>query len=244
MTFLILQARPEAIAADGEYAAILEKGGLAPAECLRLRLDDPAVADLNAADFDGVIVGGGPGCVSDENPDPVHAAMEAGLRRHLDAIIAQDVPYLGCCYGHGVLASHLGAEVSKARYAEDIGAVTCWKTRDDPLFDGFPDSFDAFVGHKEAVQDLPPGAVHLVASQTCPIQMFRVGQNVYGTQFHPELDGPGLAARIGVYKHHGYFPPQAAEALQAMALAADVSVPPRILGAFVARYRVPRSPRA
>lgn len=239
MTFLILQARPEAIAADGEYAAILDKGGLSAAECLRLRLDDPRVADLDPSAFDGVIVGGGPGCVSDKNPDPLHAAMEAGLRRHLDAIVTQDIPYLGCCYGHGVLASHLGAQVSKERYGEDIGAVSCRKISPDQLLGDDVETFDAFVGHKEAVQELPGGAVHLAASDSCPIQMFRVGQNVYGTQFHPELDGPGLAARIIAYKHHGYFPPQEAGRLQAMALAANVTVPPRILRRFVDRYRKP-----
>ena len=237
MSFLVLQARPERAAADQEFAAILEKGGLAPEETRRLSLDDPACAELNPAEFDAVIVGGGPGCVSDENPDPVHAAMEKSLRCLLPQIVEEDIPYLGCCYGHGVLASHLGAEVSKRRYGEEIGAVTLRKTGADPLLVALPDQFDAFVGHKEAVQEMPTGAIHLAASDTCPIQMFRVGQNVYGTQFHPELDGPGLAARIEAYQGYGYFPPEDANRLIAQAHAADVTGPAAILRAFVDRYR-------
>ena len=237
MSILVLQARPEQGAADDEFAAILDKGGLSEGDVARFSLDDDRCDSIDPAAFDAVIVGGGPGCVSDENPDPVHAKMEAQLRRHLPQIVAEDIPYLGCCYGHGVLAAHLGAEVSKRRYGEDIGAVEVRKTGSDPLIDALPDRFHAFVGHKEAVQEMPEHAVHLAASGTCPIQMFRVGENVYGTQFHPELDGPGLAARIDAYKGFGYFPPEDAARLSAMALAADVTAPEKILHAFVTRYR-------
>ena len=52
--------------------------------------------------------------------------------------------------------------------------------------------FEAFVGHKEAVRDLPAHAVRLASSPACPVQAFRVGQHVYATQFHPELDIDGL----------------------------------------------------
>ena len=41
--FLILQLRPEADAADGEYAAILDKAGLNAARCHRIRLDCEAL---------------------------------------------------------------------------------------------------------------------------------------------------------------------------------------------------------
>ena len=64
--FLILQLRPEAEASDDEYAAILRKGGLAEADTHRVRLDcEPLPDGLKLDDYSGVIVGGGPGCVSD-----------------------------------------------------------------------------------------------------------------------------------------------------------------------------------
>ena len=52
-------------------------------------------------------------------------------------------------------------------------------------------TFDAFVGHKEACRVLPADAVLLASSPTCPVQMFRVRENLYATQFHPELDVAG-----------------------------------------------------
>ena len=96
--------------------------------------------------------------------------------------------------------------------------------------------FDAFVGHKEAVQHLPERAVHLLESGPCPFQMIRHGRNVYATQFHPEADAGVFETRIRIYKDRGYFPPETADDLIAMCRAADVTVPERILRNFVARY--------
>jgi len=172
--FLILQLRPEAEASDGEYAAFLEKGGLTDAQVHRVCLDrEPLPEGLQLADYAGVIVGGGPGCVSDDpaTKDPVEARIEAEILSLMPEITERDVPFMGCCYGIGILGHHLGAEVSKRRYGEPVGPVTCRVTVEgavDPLVAGLPGAFDAFVGHKEAVQDLPKGCVHLLASDPCP----------------------------------------------------------------------------
>ena len=95
-------------------------------------------------------------------------------------------------------------------YGEPIGAVTVGLTEEghkDPLFGGMPEVFDVFLGHKEAVTRLPAGGVLLAGSTACPVQAFRLGRNVYATQFHPELDRDGLCLRIDTYRHHGYFDP-------------------------------------
>ena len=64
--FLVLQLRPETEASDDEYEAILDKGGLKPSETLRVRLDQESIPDhFKLENCSGVIVGGGPGCVSD-----------------------------------------------------------------------------------------------------------------------------------------------------------------------------------
>jgi GMP synthase (glutamine-hydrolysing) len=129
--------------------------------------------------------------------------------------------------------------VSDERYGETAGAQTIELTdaaREDPLLQGIPQAFRAFAGHKEACQDVPPGAVLLAASAGCPVQMVRVGQRVYATQFHPELDGDGLALRIEVYRHAGYFDPAEADALIALGHREAITVPSRILRRFVSRY--------
>ncbi len=240
--FLILQLRPETEAADDEFAAFLAKGGLSPDQTHRIRLDQETLPDtLDPADYAGVIVGGGPGCVSDDpaTKDPTEARIEAQILSLMPAITDQDLPFMGCCYGIGILGHHLGAEVSKRQYGEPVGAVTCTTTEagdKDPLLQDLPKTFDAFVGHKEAVQNLPDGCTHLLASDSCPFQMIRYGDNVYATQFHPEADAAGFETRINIYKHRGYFPPEDAEALIAMCRTSDVRWPEQILRRFVERY--------
>lgn len=240
--FLILQLRPEADAADDEYAAILRMGALPAERAWRIRLDrEDLPAQLDLDDLAGVIVGGGPGCVSDAPAEKseTEARIEEAVLSLMPQITAEDRPYLGCCYGIGILAKHLGGDVDKRQRGEPVGSSACALTeagRSDPLLAGLPARFDAFVGHKEALQALPPGCAHLVASPACPFQMIRHGRNVYATQFHPEADSDGFETRIRIYRHHGYFAPETAEDLIALCRAADVHAPQRILRNFVARY--------
>ena len=240
--FLILQLRPETEASDNEFEAFLDKSRLPADRVRRVRLDQaPHPEELDLADYAGVIVGGGPGCVS--NPPDRKSAIEKRIEDAALAVVseavAKDSPFLGCCYGIGILARHLGGGVSMERFSEEVGVSTCALTeegRADPLLEGLPDEFDAFVGHKEAVQELPDGCAHLLASTPCPFQMIRCGSNVYATQFHPEADPDGFHLRIDIYKDYGYFPPEDAARLHEIVDGADVHAPMRILENFAARY--------
>ena len=238
--FLLLATRAEDLAADGEHEAFLRYGGLAPEQLHRVRLERDPLPPVNLDDYSGVIVGGGPFNSSDpaERKGPVQRRVEAELMGLLDEVVARDFPFLGACYGVGTLGAHQGAVID-ATYAEPVGPVTIELTpgaADDPLLAGLPDSFAAYVGHKEAVRKLPDHAVLLASSAGCPVQMFRIKQNLYATQFHPELDGPGIAQRIAVYRDYGYFPPEEAEAVRERCLAVEVTEPMRITRAFVDRY--------
>jgi GMP synthase (glutamine-hydrolysing) len=240
--FLILQLRPETDASDDEYVSILGKCELTPDQTYRIRVDQEDIpADLDVTDYAGVIVGGGPGCVSDtpEQKSGLEARIERQILSLMPQITGRDHPFMGCCYGLGILAHHLGGEVSKVRYSEPVGPSVCTLMpggAGDPLLDGLDVEFEAFVGHKEAVQSVPPGAVHLLGSTPCPVQMIRYGQNIYATQFHPEADAHDFERRIHIYRKHGYFPPEDAERLIEACHAANVTVPGEILRRFAARY--------
>lgn len=134
---------------------------------------------------------------------------------------------------------HQGGVVD-GTYREDVGPIEVTVTDDgvqDPLLAGLPRTFHAYVGHKEAIRDLPPGAVLLATGVNCPTQMFRVGPNAYATQFHPELDAPALISRIDAYKHHGYFRVEDAEAVkQQVTDGPEVQVPSKLLSAFVRTF--------
>jgi GMP synthase (glutamine-hydrolysing) len=238
--FVLLSIRAEDAAADNEYESFLSLGGLEERDLLRVRLEQRPLGDVDLASWSGILLGGGPFNYSDpeERKSPVQRRVETDLSRLLDAVIAEDFPFLGACYGVGALGSHQGALVSRD-FGEAVGSVHVMLTaqgRNDPLLRDLPASFDAFTGHKEGIGQPPPSAVLLATSATCPVQAFRVGSNAYATQFHPEMDADALCTRIDVYKDAGYFDPAGADDLKALARRSSVPHPARILRAFIARY--------
>lgn len=238
--FLLLATRAEDEAADSEYDAMLAYSGLPESRLRRHRLERDRLGAVDLDAWAGIIVGGGPFNVSDDvsAKSRVQHRVEAELAQLLDEVVARDFPFLGACYGIGLLGVRDGGLVDRT-YGEPIGCVRVSLTdagREDQVFGKLPDAFDVFLGHKEAVARLPHGAVALASSDRCPVQALRVGRNVYATQFHPELDVEGLCTRIEVYRDHGYFDPPEAEGLKAVARASVVTEPSRILEGFVAAY--------
>ncbi len=234
--FLLLSSRAEDEAADGEYAAFLRCTGLSGDELHRFRMEAGPLPEIDLDDYAGVFLGGGPFNSSDapEAKSAVRVRVERELNAVLDEVVARDFPFFGACYGVGTLGVHQGGVVDR-HYSEPISAIQISLTPEglaDPLLDGVPERFDAFVGHKEACRVLPRSAVLLASSATCPVQMFRVGRNVYATQFHPELDVPGLVTRIRVYQHAGYFEPSEMEELITRLSPSVITEPGRILANF------------
>lgn len=238
--FLLLQIRPEDEAAADEAQAFRRFGGLADDELVAVRIESDGVPEVDLDDWSGLVVGGGPSNVSDDPADKPASQrrFEEQLSELLGRVVARDFPFLGSCYGVGILAVQQGGVVSR-RHPEPVGTTTVTLTEAgcaDPLTTGLPVTFDAFTGHKESCEELPAGAVLLATSAACPVQMLRIGANVYATQFHAELDVEGLATRIRVYRDAGYFPPGDADALIAAARNSHVVEPVKIWRRFVQRY--------
>ena len=238
--FLLLASRAEDDAAIEEYEAFLRFGNLEPEQLHRIRLEAGPLPRINLDEYSGIFVSGSPFNASDpeDSKSELQLRVESELGVLLDEVVDRDFPFLGACYGVGTLGRHQGGTVDR-QFGEAIGAVDIKLTaagRVDPLLEDVPDSFSAFVGHREAISALPANAENLAGSSDCPVQMFRIKENLYATQFHPELDVPGLLTRISVYRHAGYFPPEEAEAVADSVRDADVRIPPLILRNFVRRY--------
>jgi GMP synthase (glutamine-hydrolysing) len=241
--FLFLGTRAEDAAADNEYAAMLAGTGLDERDLRRVRLEREELGTVDLDAWSGVLLGGGPFNVSDSLADKsqVQRRVEVELADLVEQVVAAGTPFLGACYGIGVLGSIRGGAVDRT-YGEAVGCVEVTLTaegRHDPLLADLPASFDVFLGHKEAVLRLPDGAVRLAGSTGCPVQAFRLGPHAYATQFHPELDADGLALRVQTYREHGYFPPEQVQSLIELARRSVVTEPPKILAAFTERYARP-----
>jgi GMP synthase (glutamine-hydrolysing) len=235
--FLFISARPELDAAGPEYESVRRASGLGSGRLEHLRLDAEALADMSPLRYAGVVVGGSPFNVTtpDERKSAVQRRVEDDLARLAERALAADHPVLFTCYGIGVLTRVLGGEVD-TQYGEEASAVEITLTeagRADPLIGTLPARFDAFVGHKEATARLPDSAVLLAGSGGCPVQVYRVGEHVYATQFHPEVSPADFIARAHVYRHHGYFPAHELDAFTARVRAASVTEPQRMVRRFV-----------
>ncbi|MEU1973405.1 glutamine amidotransferase [Microbacterium sp. NPDC019599] len=240
--FVLLATRAEDRPADEEYELFLRYTGLDEGQLHRVRLEAGPMPDFDLDELSGIFVGGGPFNASDppETKSAVQHRVEAEFQALLERVVARDFPFLGACYGVGTVGAYLGATIDRT-VGEPISVVPVTLTdagASDPLLAGMPQTFEAFVGHKEGISSLPAPAVLLGSSPDCPVQMFRVAANVYATQFHPELDVDGITTRIHAYAGYGYFASDELELTLAAVRRAAVSHPSRILRTFVERYAV------
>ncbi len=148
--------------------------------------------------YEGLVILGGPMNVAQVDQCP-HLMYEVQLIR---AALEQDIPILGICLGAQLLAVALGAEVNP-NPCKEIGWYDMTLTADgskDPLFGHFSQTEKIFQWHGDTFE-IPKGAVHLAASETCPNQAFRYGDKVYGFQFHLEVDAPMVHRWLQVPHH-------------------------------------------
>jgi GMP synthase (glutamine-hydrolysing) len=238
--FLLLSIRAEPAAAEDEYAAFCRFLGVDGRGLHRRLLGSEPLGALSLDDWSGIILGGGAFTYSEPQSakSPAQRRAERDLMALLDRVVAADFPFLGACYGIGTLGAHQGGLVDR-EHPEPVGPLSVTVTDEglaDPLFAGLPRDFTAYGGHKEALSRLPDGATLLATSRACPVQAFRVGANVYATQFHPELDHTGIHTRIDVYSTFGYFDPSEAAELHAAADRVEVTHPMTLLANFRERY--------
>jgi GMP synthase (glutamine-hydrolysing) len=101
------------------------------------------------------------------------------------------VPVLGICFGHQLLAHALGGEVDYNPRGVEVGTIEVTlaaAAADDPLFSVLPRRLKAQLSHRQSVVRLPAGATLLGSSEMEPHQGFAFGRRAWGVQFHPEFD--------------------------------------------------------
>ena len=130
----------------------------------------------------GLAILGGPMGATDFEKHPGLLAESALVRAVVDA----GVPLLGICLGHQIIATTLGAELHSGT-SNEVGIGSVDVVVDDPVFGRAGGTAPVLHWHHDVV-DAPSGAVVLASSAQTPNQAFRLGEVIFSTQFHHEVD--------------------------------------------------------
>jgi len=138
--------------------------------------------------YDAYIVLGGAMHVDQEEQHPWLREAKAWL----SSLLERRPPVLGVCLGSQLLAQATGAWVGSLDRSEigwhDVALTD--QGANDPVLSTLPARFEALQWHRYA-HGLPEGAVDLAENSAC-LQGFRLGESIWGVQFHPEVTEPQL----------------------------------------------------
>ena len=137
-----------------------------------------ALEKITALDPKGIILSGGPASVYQDGAPKVSAEL-----------LALPVPFLGICYGMGVLNLHFGGAAARADRRE-YGPAQLVIDNDSDLFHGFSkrDTTQVWMSHGDKMTSFPKGWEILAHSDNSPIASFAdPTRRFFGLQFHPEV---------------------------------------------------------
>ena len=137
---------------------------------------DVTAAEVSDRHPAGIILSGGPASV--------YAPDAYGID---DALLDLDIPVLGICYGHQVIAASLGGTVERNDIAE-YGAADLTATGSSVLFKGLPDEQKVWMSHRDSVVAAPDGFTVTATTADSPVAAMEApDRGLYGVQFHPEV---------------------------------------------------------
>jgi GMP synthase (glutamine-hydrolysing) len=174
--------RPVLIILHQEQSTPGRVGQMLQAKGYRLDIRRPALGDTlpqTTRDHAGVAIFGGP--MSANDPD-------AFIKREIEFIetpLKEGTPFLGICLGAQMLAKAIGGRVAPHPEGKvEIGYYDLMPTPDGERLIDWPRK--VYQWHREGFET-PSGTELLATGHHYEEQAFRVGDNAFGIQFHPEL---------------------------------------------------------
>jgi GMP synthase (glutamine-hydrolysing) len=135
------------------------------------------------AEVDGLVLAGTYNSVHDDTD------WQRQVRAWLPMMRARQVPILGICGSHQMIAHCDGADVERLTDGPFAGTFPIRITeagKSSPLLRGIHDGDCFQYANSEQVVDVPDGATLLASSSRVPVAALDYGGHCYTTQFHPE----------------------------------------------------------
>lgn len=127
----------------------------------------------------GIVLSGGPQSVYGEEAVPFNTD-----------VLSLGRPLLGLCYGHQVLAHHLGGQVRHLEHGE-FGKTRLRLLKQPPgaLFEGVPRETEVWMSHGDTVLQAPPDFDVLAETALTPVAaMQHRTRPIFGLMFHAEVN--------------------------------------------------------
>ena len=142
----------------------------------------PSVDIEAVCDAKGIVLSGGPSSVYAQD-----------IPEFNKAIFDLDIPILGTCYGHQLMAKHYGATVDKAEVGE-FGFAQLQNTDcpNSPIFKNLQTTEQVWMSHQDAVLTLPNGFEKIGFTKDCEFAALQnLAKKRFSLQFHGEVkDSP------------------------------------------------------
>lgn len=174
-------------------------------ECVHMNPHHNCALPRDSAEFDGLIILGGPMSIADPDYAHIFDPMAALVRDFHD----DEKPILGICLGAQLIAKAFGKTVKPHRELQfGFKALRISEEgQNDPLLCGLQPVQQVFVHHLDTF-DLPDDALLLMTEKDTIAHTFRIGKTTYAFQSHPEatedlIRGWAARTRSGVLKHLG-----------------------------------------
>jgi GMP synthase (glutamine-hydrolysing) len=148
---------------------------------------DTTAADLRAAGVRAVILSGGPASVYEAGAPQADPSLLRG----------GDMPVLGICYGHQLLARACGGRVEPEPGGREYGRADLLRDSEGSLLRGLPERTQVWMSHGDTVLLPPPGFTALAHTDRSPVAaMADPAGRRYGVQFHLEVAHTPLGGQV------------------------------------------------